>query len=84
VGGRVAEGGSFTTVAAAARAVAVAAPGAAFAGRAAPPCERSAADRVINREPQPGHVITPSGSVGFSIGLLQRGQFMGNRKPSIS
>lgn len=41
-----------------------------------PPCDRRAADFVMSREPQPGHVTMLSGSVRGSMGVLQRGQFM--------
>jgi hypothetical protein len=58
--------------------------GAGLVGRPAPPWERSAAARVISREPQPGQVTTLSGPGRRSMDVLQRGQFMANRRASIS
>ena len=41
-----------------------------------PPCERSAAERVMSLDPHPGQLTMPSGSERGPIGVLQRGQFM--------
>jgi hypothetical protein len=41
-----------------------------------PPCDRRAAALVMRREPHPGHVTMPSGSLSGPTGVLQRGQFM--------
>jgi hypothetical protein len=74
VAGRVAEGGRSATFTAAA------------AGGSGweLPCERIAAARVINREPQPGQVTMLFGSASGAIVVLQRGQFMAGRRPSIT
>ena len=86
MGGRVDEGGRSaalgegTTCAAGAGtgAGAVAAgggPGAEAAGLG-PPWDRRAAALVMSREPQPGQVTMPLGSLSGPTGVLQRGQFM--------
>ncbi|HXK11955.1 MAG TPA: hypothetical protein VMT70_20115 [Vicinamibacteria bacterium] len=41
------------------------------------PCDRSAAERVMSLEPQPGQVTMLSGLASGPMGVLQRGQFMG-------
>src|SRR5574341_1196686 len=45
------------------------------------PWERCAAERVMRRVPQPGHVTIASGFLSGLIGDLQRGQFIRRSRP---
>ena len=79
VGGRVAEGGRSAALGAGTdgrrggrRRRGTGAVAAGFG----PPWDRRAAALVMRRDPHPGHVTMPSGSLSGPTGVLQRGQFM--------
>jgi hypothetical protein len=53
-------------------------------GRFGPPWDRKAAAFVMRRDPHPGQVTMLSGSERGPIEVLQRGQFIGGGRASIS
>ena len=79
MGGRVAEGGRSAALGAGTTGAGAGAAGGgtgAVAAGLGPPWDRRAAALVMRRDPHPGHVTMPSGSLSGPTGVLQRGQFM--------